>query len=405
MQGFYFDPPFVSSAGIKGRPLQARYERTHSKKLPDGESTRQVRIGAIYRDGEGRSRREEQAEATSKEITGTIIIHDPIAQEIRFLDPQSKTVIRETLLAQDDVGDEVSMDFLEAVASTAEDIGRRLIEGLTCRGYRVAQPKNGMVEYWFSEELQDVVLAKSTGGNEEGMLRLFDISFVEPDSSMFIVPTGYKDAKEAVKVEIPESTYAKAKSEEGGEALRYAAACGDTEAVLALLAAGAEVDASDELGLTPLINAAESGHTDTLKALLAAGADVNAVNRTGITALISAAWEGNSDTAQVLLVAGADPNKKDINGETALTIAASEGHSAIVAALLEKAADVNASDNNGTSALMRAVASRDIETMKALLTAGADVEQTSNFGHTVLGDAIMVGSAEIIQLLKEAGAK
>lgn len=53
------------------------------------------------------------------------------------------------------------------------------------------------------------------------------------------------------------------------------ALAGCNKGVSALLAGGAPVDASDELGNTPLIIAAIKGHTDVVNTLLDGGADPN----------------------------------------------------------------------------------------------------------------------------------
>ena len=63
---------------------------------------------------------------------------------------------------------------------------------------------------------------------------------------------------------------------------------GHTGIVAELLAAGASVNAADEVGETPLHKAAEYGHEPTLKALLAAGADPSLAAGHGGTALDAA---------------------------------------------------------------------------------------------------------------------
>ncbi len=54
-----------------------------------------------------------------------------------------------------------------------------------------------------------------------------------------------------------------------------------------------------------LMTAASTGHTETVKALLAAGADVNATSEKGGTALMGAAMEGHTEIVQLLKEAGA----------------------------------------------------------------------------------------------------
>ena len=72
-----------------------------------------------------------------------------------------------------------------------------------------------------------------------------------------------------------------------------AAFSGDTKAVEALLAEGADVNVKDGIGFTALFGAARSGHTETVKLLLAKGADPNVkLPTSGTTALMYAALNG-----------------------------------------------------------------------------------------------------------------
>ena len=94
--------------------------------------------------------------------------------------------------------------------------------------------------------------------------------------------------------------------------LSWAAACGDSENVRALLAAGANVHAEQEHALLAAVRAAcssrQSSRTldvrmNTIRALLEAGADVHA---RGDRAVRIAASQGRTEVARMLLDAGAD---------------------------------------------------------------------------------------------------
>ena len=88
-----------------------------------------------------------------------------------------------------------------------------------------------------------------------------------------------------------------------------------------------------------LIEAAKKGDTGAVEALLAAGADVNAKTNSGFTAFTALMWTarfGNVATVQALLDAGAHVHAKDRQGGSALMYAARNGHTAIVE-LLKKA--------------------------------------------------------------------
>jgi len=63
---------------------------------------------------------------------------------------------------------------------------------------------------------------------------------------------------------------------------------GHEAVVSALLAGGAEKDATTKAGATPMWVAAMKGHAEVVSALLAAGADKNVATPDGITAMIVA---------------------------------------------------------------------------------------------------------------------
>jgi hypothetical protein len=124
-----------------------------------------------------------------------------------------------------------------------------------------------------------------------------------------------------------------------------AAFSGDTQAVEALLAEGADVNVKDGIGFTALFGAARSGHTETVKLLLAKGADPNVkLPTSGTTALMYAALNGHNDIVVALLDKGADVNEKNKRGITSLMYAAygntQEGGSEVIVARIVKGADL-----------------------------------------------------------------
>ena len=104
-----------------------------------------------------------------------------------------------------------------------------------------------------------------------------------------------------------------------------AAEAGDTEAVVALLAAGAPVNDASPSGETALMRATSKGRLDVVRLLLGAGADVNARRSDGMTPLIYAAFFGHADVAQCLIDGGADLDASDRLGMRALDWAKSKG--------------------------------------------------------------------------------
>lgn len=110
---------------------------------------------------------------------------------------------------------------------------------------------------------------------------------------------------------------------EGLTPLMLAARLGMVDTVAALLAAGADVQASDERGYTALFHAchdpdADQGHPAVVEQLLAAGADKEACIGFGVRPLMYAAGNGEAAVVQALLRAGADPLARNEVGRTAL---------------------------------------------------------------------------------------
>lgn len=70
-------------------------------------------------------------------------------------------------------------------------------------------------------------------------------------------------------------------------------------------------------GFTPLHNAAYKGQMPVVIALVEAGADVNARDRKGFTALHHASYKGHQEVVDYLLKKGADPSIRSVTGKTA----------------------------------------------------------------------------------------
>lgn len=131
---------------------------------------------------------------------------------------------------------------------------------------------------------------------------------------------------------------AKGRSADGFTALHYPAFFGIGEAVEAsrvLLESGADVNARSEnpLAVLPIHSAVAGGHDDVVAVLIAAGADVRATQRHGWTPLHGAAQNGSLVSVERLLAAGADPAARNDDGVTALDLARAAGHNEIVARL------------------------------------------------------------------------
>ena len=120
-----------------------------------------------------------------------------------------------------------------------------------------------------------------------------------------------------------------------GTMLLEAAASGDAARVTELLSDGARVDVRDAAKRTSLLLATRGDHVDVARALIAAGADVNAKDNIRDTPFLYAGAEGRDAILRMILDTGR-ANVKDTNryGGTALIPAAHHGHPGAVRILL-----------------------------------------------------------------------
>ncbi|MBQ1657787.1 MAG: ankyrin repeat domain-containing protein, partial [Rhodocyclaceae bacterium] len=154
-----------------------------------------------------------------------------------------------------------------------------------------------------------------------------------------------------------------------------------------------------------MLTAAKQGGMETIHALLAAGAQINATDKHGRTPLMHAANYHNSAAVQSLLAAGADVRAKTKHGWTALRYATqrSDDHAAQTIKLL-LAADAG---ENPAGVLLAAALACDRERIQSLLAAGVQVDAKNIWNDTALMHAAgSEGSAaaEAVQLLLAAGA-
>jgi ankyrin repeat protein len=131
---------------------------------------------------------------------------------------------------------------------------------------------------------------------------------------------------------------ARAFAPDGFHPLGLAAFFHHAEVVTFLIAAGAEVSAPSRnaMRVTALHSAIAGRDRDSTLALIAAGADVNATQQDDFTALHAAAQNGDREIVEALLAAGADPSLALANDDRPADVARKSGHGDI-AQLLEQA--------------------------------------------------------------------
>lgn len=204
----------------------------------------------------------------------------------------------------------------------------------------------------------------------------------------------------------------------------------DIESVRKMLADGADPNArvrDDYHGERPILQfAVGSKFTEAVEALLKAGADANAAMtgglgaRGGVTALHSAIWgttgkgseEDRLKIVDMLLKAGANPNAVNQNGDnTPLHDAASGGFYEIVQRLIEGGATFKTWPTGGSPPLTAVVnfgnapeGQKQERVAELLLELGAPVDGETATGLTALMTAATGGSDNLISLYLNHGA-
>ena len=138
-----------------------------------------------------------------------------------------------------------------------------------------------------------------------------------------------------------------------------------------LIAAGANVNAMDELADSPYLYAGAEGRLEILKMTVASGADLNSLNRFGGTALIPAAHHGHVETVRYLLTTKTNIDHVNNLGWTALLEAVILGdggpvYQRIVKLLLDAGASARIADRDGVTPLQHAQRAKQDAIVKLL---------------------------------------
>jgi ankyrin repeat protein len=141
---------------------------------------------------------------------------------------------------------------------------------------------------------------------------------------------------------------------DGTSVLMMASHAGNLSMVMALIEAGADVNASDERGWTPLMKAAynadqDRGFADVAQALIDAGANVEAPISYGIRPLMLAAGYGETAVVETLLRAGADVMARNEGGLTALMMVKQKHYVDVINLLHEAERDAGVGEGSCSS--------------------------------------------------------
>jgi hypothetical protein len=232
---------------VKGSPYSAVAVTESMQTLSDGNRIVNKSSAAVYRDSEGRTRREQTLRAIGPLAKGgeprqTIFINDPVAGINYHLDPQEHVAYKmapmnfkferrvpppppegaagvprsdheeftiqiqpDVLMQKKGTGAGVSVGWIGPQNRNAqtESLGKQDIEGVEAEGTRTTvtipageigneRPIEIVSERWYSAELQTVVMSRHTDPRfGENTYRLTNISRTEPARSLFEVPADY----------------------------------------------------------------------------------------------------------------------------------------------------------------------------------------------------------------------
>lgn len=210
---FIADEMGLGAKLVKGAPFSAQVLTDFTQTLADGTQIHRTSTGAVYRDSEGRTRREQTLPAVGPlGSAGTpsqmVFISDPAAGFAYILNVSKKTAQKIALPASSGQAGVARRRMGGGAAGAAntfknEPLGTQVIGGLQAEGTRTTvtipagqigndRPLAVVSERWYSQQLQTVMLLKHSDprvGNN--VYQLTNINQAEPDQSLFQVPPDY----------------------------------------------------------------------------------------------------------------------------------------------------------------------------------------------------------------------
>jgi hypothetical protein len=192
---------------VKHRPYSAETLSESSRILSNGTKLTRRTTGRVYRDEEGRTRRELSGTiagpfATSGDTQRMIVINDPVARLTSTIIPDSDTIETRSLPANHN--DELPERDVSSENRRTESLGKQLIEGFEAEGTRTTiliptgrigndKPLEIIHEQWYSPELQTMLLSKHSDPRwGETVYQLKNIDRIAPNPSLFKLPTQLK---------------------------------------------------------------------------------------------------------------------------------------------------------------------------------------------------------------------
>lgn len=192
---------------------------------------------------------------------------------------------------------------------------------------------------------------------------------------------------------------------EGRTPLQAAIHARNEATVIAMIAAGANLNLPDSHGTTPLHDAAASGSGRMAFLLMQGGADIMKAEKScDVPLLLFAIRMGNGEAAGLFLDAGANPDLGDKQRITPLMEALARDNAEIAQMLLERGANPALADHLGRTCLHHLGGQAHEDLIGLLVKAGAPIDGTDNWKRTPLTTAVQDHHLMTALILLDAGA-
>lgn len=191
--------------------------------------------------------------------------------------------------------------------------------------------------------------------------------------------------------------------------MHYAASCGNTDFVEALLTHGADCTIPGSDGLTPVAAAIKAGYYDIAELLVKSLykkqlSHSNQAEKTGGASLdaqlFASCSSGNLNEVIRLVSEGSNVNSKDDYLVSCVHRAAATENMEVLEYVLEKGGEVNVQDHLGNTPLHFAAFKNNYNSVRLLLSNGADPLMKNCDGMTALHLAQLCGFGQIVALLQ-----
>ena len=239
----------IIRAGVKNAPFSADVTLESSRTLADGNHIRQTINSKVYRDSEGRTRREQAVNlnglAPDANMQQMVFINDPVAGVSYSLNAKERTGMKFMRIGtgpgstrapldaagrgpgfrsrENSAGGVMGRRYAANQNAKRESLGRQTIEGVPADGRRTTitipagqagndQPIVTVVEHWYSPDLQTTVLTRHSDPRiGETVTRLTNIGRGEPAHTLFEAPADYKIDESTAGMPRPRDTAGQAK--------------------------------------------------------------------------------------------------------------------------------------------------------------------------------------------------